>query len=118
LIWANAIALVGVIVIGTVLASAWSSRGAAVAAVIAESLLAALVYFFLRRASPESTPTLGRTPRILLAALPAYAVLAIPAPWPVLLVLSCAVFVAGCVVGRALPPELLDALRRRQSNSP
>jgi O-antigen/teichoic acid export membrane protein len=118
LIWANAIALVGVIVIGTVLASAWSSRGAAVAAVIAESLLAALVYFFLRRASPESTPTLGRTSRILLAALPAYAVLAIPAPWPVLLVLSCAVFVAGCVVGRALPPELLDALRRRQSNSP
>jgi O-antigen/teichoic acid export membrane protein len=118
LIWANAIALVGVIVIGTVLASAWSSRGAAVAAVIAESLLAALVYFFLRRASPESTPTLGRTPRILVAALPAYAVLAIPAPWPVLLVLSCAVFVAGCVVGRALPPELLDALRRRQSNSP
>ncbi|HEX4680550.1 MAG TPA: oligosaccharide flippase family protein [Gaiellaceae bacterium] len=117
LIWANAIALVAVIVIGTVFVSAWSSRGAAVAAVIAESLLAALVYVFLRRARPQSTPTLGRTPRVLLAAVPAYAVLAIPAPWPVQLVLSCALFVAGCLLGRALPPELLDALRRRQSNS-
>jgi O-antigen/teichoic acid export membrane protein len=117
LIWANAIALVAVIVVGTVFVSAWSSRGAAVAAVIAETLLAALVYFFLRRARPDSAPTLGRTPRILLAALPAYAVLAIPAPWAVQLVLSCAIFVAGCLVGRALPPELLFALRRRQSNS-
>jgi O-antigen/teichoic acid export membrane protein len=118
LIRANGIALVSVIVIGTVFVSAWGSRGAAVAAVIAESLLAALVYLFLRRAQPASTPTLGRTPRVVLAALPAFAVLALPVPWPVMLVLSCAVFVAGLVLTRALPPDLMVALRRRQSNSP
>jgi O-antigen/teichoic acid export membrane protein len=118
LIRANAIALVGVIVVGTIFVSAWGSRGAAFAAVIAETLLAALVYFFLRRARPQSTPTLGRTPRVALASLPAFAVLALPLPWPAILVLSCALFVAGCLLGRAFPPDLLVALRRRQSNSP
>jgi O-antigen/teichoic acid export membrane protein len=118
LIRANGIALVSVIVIGTVFVSAWGSRGAAVAAVIAESLLAALVYLFLRRAQPASTPTLGRTPRVVLASLPAFAVLALPISWPVMLVLSCAVFVVGLVLTRALPPDLMVALRRRQSNSP
>ena len=50
--------------------------------------------------------------------LPAFAVLALPISWPVMLVLSCAVFVVGLVLARALPPDLMVALRRRQSNSP
>jgi O-antigen/teichoic acid export membrane protein len=118
LIWANAIALVAVLVIGTLFVSAWASRGAAVAAVIAESLLAALVYVFLRRARPDSAPTFGRTPRVVLASLPAFAVLALPVSWPITLVASCTLFVVGCVLARALPPDLLFALRRRQSSSP
>jgi O-antigen/teichoic acid export membrane protein len=118
LIRANGIALVAVIVIGTIFVSAWGSRGAAFAAVIAESLLAALVYFFLRRARPASAPSLGRTPRVVLASLPAFAALALPVSWPVLLVLSSTLFVAGLVILRALPPDLLFALRARQSNSP
>jgi hypothetical protein len=54
----------------------------------------------------------------VLASLPAFAVLALSLPWPVMLVLSCAVFVAGLVLTRALPPDLMVALRRRQSSSP
>jgi O-antigen/teichoic acid export membrane protein len=118
LIRANAIALGVVIVIGTAFVDAWGSRGAAAAAVIAESLLAALVYFFLRRARQQTAPRLGRTPRVVLASLPAFAVLALPVSWPVTLVVSCAFFAVGCVVTRALPPDLLVTLRRRQSNSP
>jgi O-antigen/teichoic acid export membrane protein len=116
LVRANGIALLAVIFVGTVFVSIWGSIGAAIAAVLAETLLAALVYFFLRRASPESAPGLGRTPRVVSAAVPAFAVLALPVSWPVTLVLSPTIFAVGCLLARALPPDLLFALRRRHSS--
>jgi O-antigen/teichoic acid export membrane protein len=117
LVKANAVALVAVIVIGIVFVEAWGSRGAAIAAVVAESLLALLVYLYLRRSRASVTPRLGRLPRVALASLPAFAVLALPLAWPVMLVLSCLVFVAACLVTRAFPPELLVALRSRQAGA-
>jgi hypothetical protein len=71
------------------------------------------VYGFLRRRAPGIAPRFGLTPRVALAALPAFGVLAVPAPWPVHLVGSVAVFAVAALVLRAIPPELFHALRWR-----
>ena len=52
----------------------------------------------------------GLTPRVALAALPAFGVLAVPAPWSVHLVGSVAVFAVAALVLRAIPSELFHAL--------
>jgi hypothetical protein len=52
-------------------------------------------------------------PRVLLAAAPAFAVLLLPLPWEAQLVLSVAVFAAAALLLRAIPFELVHALRNR-----
>jgi O-antigen/teichoic acid export membrane protein len=111
LTWANTGALVLVIVLGAIFIPLWSAEGAAAAAVIAETGLAALVYFFLWRARPAVAPRLGLTPRVVLASLPAFAVLLVPLPWLVHAVASVALFVAAAAALRAVPSELWKALR-------
>ena len=113
LTWANAGALVLVLALGGAFIPLWSARGAAVAAVVAESGLALFVYLFLRRSHPGVAPRLGLTPRVALAALPAFAVLAAPLPTAAGLVLSLAVFTGAAVLLRAIPFELVHALRGR-----
>jgi len=113
LAWANAGALALVLVLGGIFIPLWHARGAAAAAVIAESFLAVLVYLFLRRQAPAVAPRLGLTPRVVLAALPAFAALVIPAPWEIDLPVALAVFATAAVVLRAIPFELLHALRNR-----
>jgi O-antigen/teichoic acid export membrane protein len=113
LAWANAGALALVLVLGATFIPLWDARGAAAAAVIGESFLAALVYVFLRREASAVAPRAGLTPRVVLAALPAFAVLALPWPWEIDLPLALVVF-AGAAIGlRAIPFELLHALRNR-----
>ena len=112
LAWANAGALLVVIVAGAILIPAWGARGGAVAAVIGETCLAVFVYVALRRASPAVAPRLGLTPRVVAASLPAFAILALPLPWEALVVASPAAFVAAAFALRAVPRELVHALRR------
>ena len=113
LAWANAAALVLVLVLGAILIPEWGARGAAAGAVVGESVLAALVYFFLRRDAPTVAPRSGLVPRVVLAALPAFAVAALPVTWVVTLPAALVVFVVAAVLLRAIPPELNHALRRR-----
>jgi O-antigen/teichoic acid export membrane protein len=113
LAWANAGALVLVLVLGAVLIPEWAARGAAAAAVAGESVLAALVYLFLRRAAPLVAPRPGLVPRVLAASLPAFVVLALPLPWPATLALSLVVYIGIALAVRALPFELFHALRGR-----
>jgi O-antigen/teichoic acid export membrane protein len=113
LAWANGGALVLVVALGAVLIPEWGANGAAAAAVVAETALAALVYIFLRRGRSHVSPTPGLTPRIVAASAPAFAALALPLPWPVLLVVVCAVFLGAAVALRALPYELVHAVRSR-----
>ena len=112
LAWANGGALIVVIVAGAVLIPTAGARGAGVAAVIGEASLAVFVYLALRRASAAVAPTLGLTPRVVAASLPAFGVLVLPVPWEVQLVGSLAVFAAVAFAVRAVPAELLHALRR------
>jgi O-antigen/teichoic acid export membrane protein len=113
LVWANAAALVIVLAVGGVFIPLWGAPGAAAAAVVSETCLALLVYGFLRQRAPGIAPRLGLTPRVTVAALPAFGVLAVPTSWPVHLVGSIAVFAAAALMLRAIPSELFHALRWR-----
>jgi O-antigen/teichoic acid export membrane protein len=113
LAWANAGALALVLVLGAVLIPLWGARGAAAGAVLGESFLAALVYLFLRHDAPGVAPRAGLTPRVVLAALPAFAIVALPVTWIITLPAALVVFIALAAALRAIPPELNHALRRR-----
>ncbi|MFL5963558.1 MAG: polysaccharide biosynthesis C-terminal domain-containing protein [Gaiellaceae bacterium] len=113
LAWANAGALAIVLALGGIFIPLWGAKGAAVAAVVSESCLAVLVYVFLRRTAPAVAPSAGLAPRVIVAALPAFAALALPLPWEVDLVLALALFGGAAVVLRAVPFELMHALRKR-----
>jgi O-antigen/teichoic acid export membrane protein len=112
LAWANGVALVVVVVAGGILIPLDGARGAAVAAIIGESALAVFVYGALRRAAPLVAPTFGLTPRVVGAALPAFGVLALPIPWEAHVLGALAVFAVAAALLRAVPTELLHALRR------
>ena len=79
----------------------------------AETCLAVLLYASLRRARPAVAPRVGLTARVALAALPALAALALPLPWPLELVVVLGVFAGAAMLLRAIPHELLHALRTR-----
>lgn len=113
LAWANAGALAIVLVLGGIFIPLWGANGAAVAAVVSETCLAVLVYVFLRRTAPAVAPRAGLAPRVIAAALPAFAALALPLPQVVNLVLALAIFGGAAVVLRAIPFELMHALRKR-----
>jgi O-antigen/teichoic acid export membrane protein len=113
LAWANAGALAIVLALGGIFIPLWGANGAAVAAVVSETCLAILVYVFLRRTAPAVAPRAGLTPRVLAAALPAFAVLLLPLPREVDLVLALAVFGGAAVLFQAIPFELMHALRKR-----
>jgi O-antigen/teichoic acid export membrane protein len=113
LAWANAGALALVLVLGAVLVPPWGARGAAAGAVIGEAALAAFVYVALRRHAPAVAPRFGVAPRVVVAALPAFAVVALPVPWEVSLPVSLVVFGGLAAALRAIPLELYHALRSR-----
>ncbi len=79
---------------------------------IGEAALGILVYLALRRASTSVAPSLGVTPRVVAASLPAFGVLLLPVPWEARLVGSLTVFVVLALAIRAVPAELLHAFRR------
>jgi O-antigen/teichoic acid export membrane protein len=112
LAWANGGALVVIFVASAVLIPLFGAKGGAVAAVIGETSLAALVYVLLRRAAPAVAPRPGLSLRVAAAAVPAFAVALLPLPWEVRVLASLVLFAGLAVALRAVPPELRHALRR------
>jgi len=113
LAWATGTALVLVIALGLALIPAYEATGAAVAAVLAESALALLLLWFLRREQPAVVPSFRFVPRVALAGALATLFLFLPISGVAAAAAAAIVFVAAIYLLGALPPELLAAFRRR-----
>jgi O-antigen/teichoic acid export membrane protein len=110
---ANGIVLVLVLVVGVVLVGAYDGIGGAAAAVSTEAMLAVLVFWFLARADRDVAPRLGFLPRPLVAGAAGALVTLLPlSPW-VVAPLAAAVFIVVAFAVRAVPPEIVLALRGR-----
>jgi O-antigen/teichoic acid export membrane protein len=113
LAWATGTALVVVIALGLVLIPAYEATGAAVAAVLAESVLALLLLWFLHRLRPAVMPSFRFVPRVALAGALATPFLFVPISGVAAAAAAGVVFVAAVYVAGVLPPELIAAFRRR-----
>jgi O-antigen/teichoic acid export membrane protein len=111
LIVANTTGFVLVVVLGLALVPWAGARGAAVAAVAAEAVLAATLLLVLFRARPAVLPDFRFAWRVAIAAGCAGTAFAIPglSPWPRAAV-AAAIYVVVAFAVRAVPRELLDAL--------
>ena len=100
------------IVLTVVLAGQDGARGAAIATTAAEALLTVLLYMALRRSTPGLRVRFEYTLRILAAAAIAAATILIPGIGSVgRLAAILVAYAAALVVLRALPPEILGAVR-------
>ena len=112
LVVANGVALVVVLVLGISLIAAYEAIGAAVAAVIAEAVLAAALFVLLARADRTLTPALRSLWKPLLAGGLMAASLLVPGvPIVVTALVGSAVFALTIWLTRAVPAEVFDALR-------
>lgn len=110
LILANALGLLAVGVFAAVLVPALDARGGALASVLADAVLAGLIYWRLHRSTGRVTVRLGFLVRVGVAALAGGAALLLPLPDLAAAVLGAAVFLlVGYLVGM-VPAELRDAL--------
>jgi O-antigen/teichoic acid export membrane protein len=112
LAWANGAALVLVVLLGLALIPPFGAKGAAVAAVIAEAVLAVLLGGFLHRARPALMPRFGFVPRVVLAAALATPIVFLPLPALPAAGLAAGIFAAVALLTGVLPPELVAAFRR------
>jgi O-antigen/teichoic acid export membrane protein len=114
LIAVNGVALVSVLALGLGLVPALGAEGAAIAAAAGEAILALAGYVMLVRERPDLRPHLGHVPRVLLAAaLGAGAALLPGVPPLAAAALGGVVYLATAWVVRAVPVELVAAVRRR-----
>jgi O-antigen/teichoic acid export membrane protein len=112
LVLANGVALVLVIVLGLLLVSAYDATGAAVAAVVAETVLATMLFVLLARSDRTLRPELGFLWKPALAAALMAALLLVPGlPVAVSAAVGTIVFALAIWFTRALPAEVLDAFR-------
>lgn len=112
---ANGAALVVSLALNLALAPSYGAEGSAVATVVAEGVLAAGYAVALLRSRRDLRLPLGIVPRVVVALLPAAAVLLIPglSPEVQLIVVGAVYAVAAWVVG-AIPAEVGQALRPRR----
>ena len=110
---ANAIAVVVVLSVGLVLIAAYGGRGAALAGVVAEVVLLLALVAFLAQAERAVLPSVDFVWRPLVALAAGAATLLVPLPAWVDGAVAAAVFVAVALAVRAVPAEILLALRRR-----
>jgi O-antigen/teichoic acid export membrane protein len=115
LILTNAVALLGVGVFATALVPAFGAQGGAIASVLGDALLAALIYWRLHAAVGTMMVGAGFLLRVLAAAAVAAAPLFIPGlPDLAAAALAGALFLAvGQVIG-VVPSEVLDAFALRR----
>jgi O-antigen/teichoic acid export membrane protein len=113
MLWMNGAALAGSVALTLALVPGLGARGAAIATLGAESVLAAGVLTVLLRARPALAGGLRGAPAILAAGGAGVAAgLLTGLPALAGLVVSNVVFAAGLVLARRVPPELRDLLRR------
>ena len=118
LVAGNAVALVTVLVLGLLLIPAYEARGAAVAAVVGEGVLAVAYLVMLARADAALCPRLGFVPKLALAAVAGAGLAVVLAPSPLLAAaLAGTVYLAAAFALRAVPLEILNALAARQAGS-
>jgi O-antigen/teichoic acid export membrane protein len=113
LLGANALALVVSCTLTLVLAGADGAKGAAIATICGETTLASGCLLVLVAGNPELRPRLAVVPKVLLAAIPAAAlvdVLALPSLAVAAIVLV--VYVALILLTRAMPREIVELVPR------
>ena len=110
LIFTNALGLVAVGVFAAALVPPLGAKGGAIASVLGDAVLAALIYWRLHVSAGRVTVKLGFLARVAPAALAGGAVLLVPLPDLIVAALSGLVFLGvGHLVGM-VPLELRDAL--------
>jgi O-antigen/teichoic acid export membrane protein len=113
LLVANGIAAL-VAAAGTIALSSWQgAKGAAIATVGSEAVLAIVYFVALRRRRAALTPALGMVWKVLVAAAAGGLAALLPVPSVVKAAIGGLVYAAVIVALRGLPPELLHALRGR-----
>ena len=112
LVWANGAALVVVVGLGALLIRLEGALGAAVAAVVAESLLALVLLALLARARRRVVPSFVFVWRVALAAVIALGALLVPGlPALATAALALVLYGGAALATGALPREILLALR-------
>jgi len=107
-------ALVVNIVLAATLGAAHGATGAAYATLASEVVGVAIGFFVLRRSHPAVVPSLGVIPKVALAGAAAALVALVPGlPSVVDAVIGCVIYVGVVWAVRAVPDELLEAVRTR-----
>jgi O-antigen/teichoic acid export membrane protein len=111
---ANAVAVVVVLVLGLALIPAYGGEGAAVAGVVTEVVLLATLLFLLARAEPDVLPSFAFAWRPAVAVGAGIVPLLVPGlgQW-IGAAASVAAFAGVALLVRAMPYEVLEALRGR-----
>lgn len=110
---ANALAVAVVLGVGFLLIRGYGGEGAAVAGLVAETALLVALLGYLARRERSVVPSFGFAWRPLVALGAGLATLLLPLPEWVDGAAAAAAFVVVALVVRALPPEVVEALRRR-----
>jgi O-antigen/teichoic acid export membrane protein len=112
----NALALASLFALGLALIPRYGIEGAATAAVVADALLAGLLFVAITRARRGLAPDMAFAWKVVVAAGLAAAALLVPGslPW-VELVVATVVYWAAVGALRLMPPEVKDALPRLRS---
>jgi O-antigen/teichoic acid export membrane protein len=110
---ANAVAVAVVLTAGLALIAAYGGEGAAVAGIVAETVLLAALALALASARRDALPSVGFIWRPLLALAAGAATLLVPLPDWLDAALALAVFGAVAFAVRAVPSEIFLALTRR-----
>jgi O-antigen/teichoic acid export membrane protein len=110
---ANGCSLALVIALGLALIPAFEATGAAVAAIVSETVLASLLLVALARADRGLVPSFRFAWKVAFAAALALLVLAVPLPAVVAMVLATVLYCGSIWVTGALPAEIVDAFSRR-----
>jgi O-antigen/teichoic acid export membrane protein len=118
LIWVNGLALATVAVLGFALIPPLEADGASIAAALGEAVLAGSMLVALVTARPALRPSARNLPRVVLAAVPPALLFLSPLPDAVDAVLGAALFLGGAWLLRAVPVELAGALLRRGAVAP
>jgi O-antigen/teichoic acid export membrane protein len=113
LVVGNVAGVAAAVVLTAVLVPVADAKGAAVAMVCAESLLAAWLGVALLRTRPDLRPSLGVLPKVLLALVGGAALGLAPLPDIVAVVLASAAYFGLLFVLRGIPPEIWRAVTSR-----
>jgi O-antigen/teichoic acid export membrane protein len=119
LLVSNAIAIAVQVAVTLPLAAAHGARGAAYGALITELTLAVAYGIVLMRGHPDLRAGAGIVPRVALAAVPAAGLgaLALTVHPVVAVVVATLVYLGGLAAQRAIPTEVLAALRQSRAGA-